>query len=159
MIVDEAILNECGEARQMVWFADVTIETRPMVISSYTVPEASGSFCQRGGRFGAHSSSESMAPVYYKKVAFISFFNAGIRALDVRDPYHPKEIGYFIPSITPATDQRCVKVEGQNRCRTAIQTNNVETDERGYIYAVDRANTGLHMLELTGTARAAADVQ
>jgi hypothetical protein len=23
MIVDEAILNECGEARQMVWFADV----------------------------------------------------------------------------------------------------------------------------------------
>src|SRR5262249_44835847 len=44
MIVDEAILNECGEARQMVWFADVTTETRPMMISSYTVPEASGSF-------------------------------------------------------------------------------------------------------------------
>ena len=63
LIVDEAILNECGEARQMVWLADVTIENRPMVISNYTVPEASGSFCQRGGRFGAHSSSESMAPV------------------------------------------------------------------------------------------------
>ncbi|MGY4467292.1 hypothetical protein ACVWWK_002974 [Bradyrhizobium sp. LB9.1b] len=45
MIVDEAILNECGEARQMVWFADVTTETRPMMISSYTVPEASGQFC------------------------------------------------------------------------------------------------------------------
>jgi len=35
----------------------------------------------------------------------------------------------------------------------AIQTNNVETDERGYIYIVDRANTGLHILELTGAAR------
>ena len=34
MIVDEAILNECNEPRQMVWFADVTTETRPMMISS-----------------------------------------------------------------------------------------------------------------------------
>ena len=42
MIVDEAIQNECREPRQMVWFADVTIENRPMMISSYTVPEASG---------------------------------------------------------------------------------------------------------------------
>jgi hypothetical protein len=159
MIVDEAILNECGEARQMVWFADVTIESRPMIISNYTVPEASGSFCERGGRFGAHSSNESMAPVYYRKIAFISFFNAGVRALDVRDPYHPREIGYFIPPITQATDQRCVRVEGRDRCRTAIQTNNVETDERGYIYAVDRANTGLHVLELTGEARSAAGLQ
>jgi hypothetical protein len=47
MIVDEAILNECGEPRQMVWFADVTVENRPMMISSYTVPEASGSHRSR----------------------------------------------------------------------------------------------------------------
>jgi len=33
-----------------------------------------------------------------------------------------------------------------------IQTNNVATDERGYIYIVDRANTGLHILQLTGEA-------
>ena len=108
MIVDEAILNECNEPRQMVWFADVTVENRPMMISSYTVPEASGNFCERGGRFGSHSSNESMAPVFYKKMAFIAFFNAGVRALDIRDPYHPVEVGYFIPSITAATDKRCV---------------------------------------------------
>jgi len=156
MIVDEEILNECAEPRQMVWFADVTVENRPMVISSYTAKESSGSFCERGGRFGSHSSNESMAPVYYKKLAFISFFNAGVRAIDVRDPYHPAEVGYFIPAITAATDKRCVKVDGKDRCKVAIQTNNVETDERGYIYIVDRANTGLHILELTGGARAIA---
>ncbi len=156
MIVDEAILNECNEPRQMVWFADVTVESRPMVVSSYTVREASGSFCERGGRFGAHSSNESMAPIYYKKLAFIAFFNAGVRALDIRDPYRPTEVGYFIPAINAATDKRCVTVDGKERCKTAIQTNNVETDERGYIYIVDRANTGLHILELTGDARAAA---
>jgi hypothetical protein len=127
-----------------------------MVVSSYTVPEGSGGFCDRGGRFGAHSSNESMAPVFYKKLAFISWFNAGVRALDIRDPYHPREVGYFIPSITEATDKRCVKVDDKERCRTAIQTNNVETDQRGYIYIVDRANTGLHILQLTGEARAIA---
>src|ERR1700739_4861171 len=156
MIVDEAILNECAEPRQMVWFADVTTETRPMMISSWTVPEASGNFCERGGRFGAHSSNESMAPVYYKKMAFIAFFNAGVRALDIRYPYHPKEVGYFIPAITDKTDKRCVTSDGKDRCKVAIQTNNVETDERGYIYIVDRANTGLHILQLTGAARSVA---
>ena len=86
-------------------------------------------------------------------MAFIAFFNAGVRALDVRDPYHPREVGYFIPAITAATDRRCVDAGGQPRCKTAIQTNNVETDERGYIYIVDRANTGMHILEVTGEAR------
>ncbi len=153
MIVDEAIANECNEPRQMVWFADISIESRPMMVSNYTAAEKAGGFCERGGRFGSHSANESMAPVFYKKMAFISFFNAGVRALDIRDPYSPKEVGYFIPSITAATDKRCVTVDGAPRCKTAIQTNNVETDARGYIYIVDRANTGLHILELTGPAR------
>ena len=159
MIVNESLVNECQEARQMVWFADTTVEAKPMMVSGITVDEASGKFCQRGGRFGAHSSNESMAPVFYKKLAFVTFFNAGVRMLDVRDPFRPKEAGYFIPAITEATDKRCVKVDGQDRCKTAIQSNNVETDDRGYIYVVDRANTGLHILEVTGEARAIAGLR
>jgi hypothetical protein len=155
MIVDEGLINECqpGEARQMIWFVDATVETKPMVVSSYSVPEASGKFCERGGRFGSHSSNESMAPVFFRKLAFVTWFNAGVRAIDIRDPYHPKEVGYFIPAITTATDKRCIKVNGQDVCKVAIQSNNVETDDRGYIYVVDRANTGLHILEVTGPAR------
>jgi hypothetical protein len=156
MIVNEQIRNECQEARQMVWFADVTLEKTPTMISTFVVPESMGRFCDRGGRFGAHSSNESMAGVYYKKVAMVTFFNAGVRAIDVRNPYQPKEIGYYIPAITEATDKRCIQIDGKERCKVAIQSNNVETDERGYIYVVDRANTGLHILELTGDARKAA---
>jgi hypothetical protein len=153
MIVDESLVNECGsaESRQMVWFVDATIEKYPMVVSNYT--PAAGNFCERGGRFGAHSSNESMAPVFYKKLVFVTFFNAGVRAIDVRNPYAPKEAGYFIPAITEATDKRCIKVNEQERCKIAIQSNNVETDDRGYIYVVDRANTGMHILEVTGEAR------
>jgi hypothetical protein len=161
MIVDESLVNECqeAEARQFVWFADITVENKPMVVSNFMVPEASGQFCKRGGRFGAHSSNESMAPVFYKKVAFVTYFNAGVRAIDVRDPYAPKEIGYFIPSITEFTDKRCIKVDGKDQCKVAIQSNNVETDDRGYVYVVDRANTGMHILELSGEARRIAGQQ
>ena len=153
MIVNEQILNECLEPRQMVYFMDVTVESRPMVVSNFNVPEASGNFCGRGGRFGSHSANESTAPVFHKKVAFFTWFNGGVRAVDIRDPYQPKEIGYFIPPITEATDKRCIKVDGKDRCKTAIQSNNLETDDRGYVYVVDRANTGMHVLELTGEAR------
>src|SRR5262249_8658133 len=110
----------------------------------------------RGGRFGSHSSNESIAPVFFRKLAFVTWFNAGVRAIDIRDPYHPKEVGYFIPAVTEATDKRCIKIDGKDVCKVAIQSNNVETDERGYVYVVDRAGTGLHILEVTGPARAIA---
>jgi len=156
-IVDESLVNECAEARQMLWIADITNEARPMGVASWTVPEASGNFCARGGRFGTHSSNENMTPIYYRRILFLAHFNAGVRALDIRDPYHPREVAYYIPAVTANTEPRCVKVDGVDRCKIAIQTNNVEVDDRGYIYAVDRANTGLHILSLTGEARAVAD--
>jgi len=155
MIVNETFREECGEARQMVWFVDTTIEKYPMVVSNWTVPEASGNFCTRGGRFGAHSSNEDMGAPYYQKLTFITFFNAGVRVLDVRNPYQPKEVAYFIPPISEATSQRCGVIAGKQRCSNAtIQSNNAETDDRGYIYVADRSSTGLHILELTGDARA-----
>jgi hypothetical protein len=163
VITDEAIQKACGEARQMVWFVDVTTETKPFGVATWTVPESSGDFCARGGRFGTHSSNESTAPVFHKRILFFAHFNAGVRALDVRDPFRPKEIAYFIPAMTPNTvvletpAGQAAAPSGGPATRRAIQTNNVEVDERGYIYIVDRANTGLHILELTGPARAIAD--
>ena len=153
-ITDEELANECGEAQQMVWFVDITTESRPFPVANFMVPDPGGNFCRRGGRFGTHASNENMTPIYYGKIMFFSHFNAGVRAVDIRDPFRPREIGYFIPAITNDTDPRCVSVDGRERCKTAIQTNNVEVDDRGYIYIVDRANTGMHILELTGNARA-----
>ena len=76
-----------------------------------------------------------------------------LRAVDVRDPFHPKEIGFYIPAVTEKTDKRCVGTGAAERCKVAIQTNNLEVDDRGYIYIVDRANTGMHILQVTGAAR------
>ena len=150
MAVGETTANECLENRQMVRVLDITTESKPFGIATWTVPESSGNFCDRGGRFGTHSSNENFTPIYYGRVLFIAHFNAGVRALDVRDPLQPREIGYYIPAVTEKTDKRCVGTGGEQRCKIAIQTNNVEVDDRGYIYIVDRANTGMQLLELTG---------
>src|SRR4030095_9521753 len=95
-VVSESLANECQEPRQMVRMVDITFESTPVGVSTWTVPEASGNFCSRGGRFGSHSSQESFTPIYYGRVLFVTFFNAGLRALDIRDPFNIKEIGYNI---------------------------------------------------------------
>ncbi len=156
-MVGETTPNECNESRQMARIFDITTESKPVGVSTWTVPEDSGNFCSAGGRFGTHSTNENLPPVYANRVVFVAHFNAGVRAVDVRDPYKPKEIGYYIPAISDRTDKRCVGEGASQICKVAIQTNNVDVDDRGYVYAVDRANTGMHIVELTGTARQAAD--
>jgi len=153
VVVNENNTTTCGEARQMVYIADVTDEKHPMGVAAYEPDERSGKFCDRGGRFGAHSSNESLAPAFYGRLMFFSWFNAGVRMLDVRDPYAPKEVGYFIPARNRNTDVRCDDEKLRRGCVPVIQINNVEVDERGYVYAVDRANSGLFILQVTGAAR------
>jgi len=157
VMTSESTQNECREYRHAVFFIDITDATKPTPVATCQVPESDGDFCQRGGRFGPHATNEPFTPVYYKRIVFISYFNAGVRALDIRDPFHPTEIAYYIPATTANTDRRCVTIDGEERCKVAIQTNNVEVDDRGYIYIVDRANTGMHILELTGDARSIAN--
>jgi hypothetical protein len=154
VVTSESTSNECQEFRHLTFMVDITTESKPYSVATFEVPEAMGNFCTRGGRFGPHATSESFASPYYGKLIFVSYFNAGVRAVDIRNPFNPKEVGYFIPAVTDSTDKRCITVDGSDRCKVAIQTNNVEYDERGYIYIVDRANTGVHILRLTGQAAA-----
>jgi hypothetical protein len=148
MIVNESLANECTEPRQRVFVVDVTDEKAPVGVGTFNVPEKPGNFCSRGGRFGSHSSNENQPPMYAGKTVFITWFNAGVRAVDISDPFHLREIGYYVPATTEKTDKRCVKTAAGERCKVAIQSNNVEVDDRGYVYVVDRADTGLHILEL-----------
>jgi len=142
VVTNEALSDGCGGPRQKVWIIDVTDEARPTVAASWALDDRIGDYCARPGRIGAHSSHESFTPIYYRRVMFIAHFNAGVRALDIRDPYRPREIAYFVPA-------------GGGR---AVTTNNVELDDRGYVYIVDRHGLGMHILELTGEARQAANL-
>ncbi len=159
VVVSEAVRDECDGPRHPLFLFDITEPERPFPISNFLVPEETGGFCQRGGRFGPHAVQESFAPIYHKKMLLVSYFNGGLRAVDVRDPFHPVESGYYIPATSERTKPICHEENGRQNCKTFIQTNNVEVDERGYIYAVDRAGTGMHIMELTGSAKAAAGME
>ncbi len=138
VLVSESFADRCQEdAHDMVFLVDITDPTVPFPVANYQVAESQGAFCTRGGRFGAHSINWSYHPRYYRRMIFVSYFNAGVRAVDIRDPFHPVEAGYYIPAPPPGG---------------TIQTNNVELDERGLIYLADRAGAGLHIVTLTGAA-------
>jgi len=154
-VTSEATANFCAnQVRHLTHTVDATEEGKPQSIGTFQVPAASGEFCDRGGRFGPHATNEEFGPPFYQKLVFVSEFNAGVRAVDVRDPYNPKQAAFFIPAMTAATDLRCGPFKGNpnNVCVQSIQTNNVATDDRGFIYIVDRADTGMHILRLTGKA-------
>jgi hypothetical protein len=153
-LASESIANQCQETRHVVSFVEITDPSRPYPVSTFQVRESSGNYCERGGRFGPHAPNWSFNPTFYRKLLFVAYFNAGVRAVDVRDPFFPREAGFYIPATNANTDLRCAR--GRS-CPRAIQTNNVELDDRGYLYLVDRANTGLHIVELTGEARAIVD--
>jgi hypothetical protein len=154
VLVNEAGGNRCSDPRQMAYLVDISTPSKPMPIANFHVPAASGDFCSRGGRFGSHSSNESFTSVFYGKLVFVAWFNAGVRAIDIREPFSPLEVGFFIPATTANTDPRpegC-RLGVDAVCDVVIQTNNVEVDGRGLVYIVDRANTGMHILRLTGRA-------
>jgi hypothetical protein len=145
----------------LAFMIDVTNEATPWPVSTFRVPENPGDYCGRGGRFGAHAVAESFYPPYYGKIAVFSWFNAGTRVFDIRDPFALQEIAYFIPAPNKNTMMFCPDgishPEGDPKitsaCERAIETNNVEIDDRGLIYSADRAGTGLDILRLTGYAK------
>ncbi|PYR43114.1 MAG: hypothetical protein DMF95_26620 [Acidobacteria bacterium] len=153
-----AAAREDRPAPHLAFLVDITSEVAPWNIATFRVPDAD--FCGKGGRFGAHASTESFYPPYYGKLAIFSWFNAGTRVFDMRDPFAVQEVAYFIPAPNKNTMAFCA--DGVSHpagdpkitpaCTKVIQTNNVELDDRGLIYSADRAGTGLHIIRLTGHA-------
>ncbi len=156
LVTSEEGGNECvGTEDHLAWLYDITNEANPSLLSTLSVPRNPGDFCNKGGRFGAHASTESFYQPYYGRLAIVSWFNAGVRVWDIRDPSNSVPVAYFIPAPNANTIQNCATLpSGVVDCKNAVQTNNVELDDRGLIYLADRAGTGMHIVRLTGQAKA-----
>jgi hypothetical protein len=132
------------EVRKAVFMLDVTAWNNPINVDTFRVPD--GDFLERGGRFGPHQYAESRDNKLYQlqennNLLYVAYFSAGLRILDLSDPYDMKEVGYYIPETTDKTIPRL---------KTVVQTNDVDLDYRGLAYITDRAGTGLHVIEYLG---------
>jgi len=154
--------GRCNEAPHWSFVVDVTVEnsmtsppgTRvehdpyhgPMVLSTLSVDERSGekyprgNYCGRGARFGVHSHEENFNNPLYGKLTAVAWFNGGVRIWDIREPQAPVEVAFYVPEANANTNP------------DGYMTNNVEIDNRGYIYVVDRNGAGLDILQLKGPA-------
>lgn len=108
---------------------DVTDPTKPKIIYTFEVDEKSQPYHGLDVRFGAHQLRETVDP---DCLLYVTWFAAGLRIIDIKDPAHPVERGYIIPK--PA--------EG----RSVPWTNDVAKDERGLIFFTDKV-AGLDVIE------------
>ena len=138
IVSDECVQDEGADWPKLVWVIDARNEANPVPIGTFPAPPYEA-FARRGGRFGAHNLHENLpGPASFRSDTIIvgTFFNAGVRVYDTRDPYRVEEIAYYVPGaprLSPAG---------------AVQLNDVYVDERRVVYTVDRFTGGLYVLEL-----------
>ena len=128
---DEATSERCVGESMYVRVIDVTEPSNPRVVSICPQPE--GDYCERGMRFGPHNLHENRPGTYCSEtIAFVTYFNAGLRVYDLSLPEAPTELAYWEPA-TPT---------GQE----APQINDLLVDDDLNIFVSDRITGGLYVL-------------
>jgi hypothetical protein len=146
---DRKILFASSEASQwgcdespMNWAAliDNKDPANPRLMSLFPTPRPPKDapykdFCDKGGRFGPHNTvMEQHNPDVHRQTnrMYVTWFNAGLRAFDVSDPYLPTEIGWFLPP-----ERADAKKQAGPHAAPTNWMEDVTEDSRGYIYADD----------------------
>ncbi|MFN8637382.1 MAG: hypothetical protein U0893_26320 [Chloroflexota bacterium] len=140
VVADEATGDEGTDWPKLLWMVDAREETNPIIISTMPNPDDFDELHRVGGRIGAHNVHENdpqPGSAKLQNTVVAAWFSAGLRIYDIRNPFRPEEIAAFLPE-TPA---------GQRGCRIS----DCFVDDRGIVYAADRARGGVYVLEYTGS--------
>jgi hypothetical protein len=156
-VTSEDTTNDClGQPWKNPFLLDITDDRAPWPIAALDVGQFPGNFCAKGSRFGVHELNRQIYPPYYGRLVIAAMFNAGLQVWDIRDPYRPRRVAYFIQAPNKNTKESCGTYRGNTHyCKKATFSDLGEVDDRGYIYNFDRAGSGLTILKLTGAALAA----
>jgi hypothetical protein len=146
LINDEAIRENGDENLNLAGIVGLGDERLPRMLSLFPLPEPPAeapfkNFYEKGGRFGPHNQHHPNHQACLEDrddIAYLTYFNAGLRVYDIRDPRQPKEFGYFVPA-----DPK-VRI-GTKPSQLVAQSEDVLVDRRGCIYLSDK-NHGIHIL-------------
>jgi hypothetical protein len=138
IITDECVKDNGEDWPKLTWVVNAKDERNLVPIATMPLPDPE-IWSKRGGRYGSHNMHENYpGPCSFRSENLIvaTFFNGGLRAFDISNPYQPREAAYFVPGAPKLAPSG------------AIQINDVWVDERGLVYAVDRFVGGLYILEM-----------
>jgi len=146
----EASFERCQDALNYAGLVDNKNPAAPRLISLFPLPAPPPgapykNFCEKGGRFGPHNTNQEIHLPDVEKpgdLIYLTYFNAGLRIFDIKDPVMPVETGWFIPP-NPTKNAGPLPKDVVN------QTEDVLVDTRGYIYITDK-NWGLWIARYTG---------
>ena len=138
---EEANQDKCADWPKRIWTVDLSNETKPRRIAVFPSPANFDDLCKRGARFGAHNIHLNRPSPYSRTLTqtVVGHVLQRRRArVLIADPKKPAEIGYLVPMAPPGSKAG------------TIQINDVYVDEKGMIYANDRATGGLYIMAFTG---------
>ena len=147
----EASNERCNEGLNFATLVDIKDITKPRLMSVFPLPqpppgEPYKNFCEKGGRFGPHNVNQEIHLPDVEKpgdLIYLTYFNAGLRVFDIKDPVSPRETGWFIPPPP-------LKRYGPQPPNDLVQqSEDVLVDTRGYVYLDDK-HWGLFVLKYTG---------
>ncbi len=125
---DEHITDAHTDPSPFFWVVDISDESKLIPVANHIVPESAVK--NTTGRFGSHQPQEQLYPG--DNVIHVTWFSGGLRAIDISDPYLPREIGHFVPDPGPGAK--------------SAQSNDVYVRPDGLVFVIDRIN-GLDILE------------
>jgi hypothetical protein len=143
VLADEATAADCANGLAYTWLIDVRDPANPVSIATLPTP-AEQDFCKKGAKFGPHNLHENRpGSLQTEDLVFATYHNAGLRIYDMREPYQPRQVGYFVP---PPPE---IIVDQRPNPAKVIQSCDVYVDTNGVMYMTD-TNAGLYILQYEG---------
>jgi hypothetical protein len=143
VVLDEAVLDHQEDGLKLTWLFDIRAPENPVSIATFPTP-AEADYKAKGAHFGPHNIHENRpGSLVSSELIFATYQNAGVRVFDIRDQYHPVEVG----ALVPPAPRRLVDHRPNRAC--VIQSTDVFVDRDGIVYCTDY-NAGLYIMEYHG---------
>jgi hypothetical protein len=120
VVADEDVAKLKPAPPAFTWIYDITDERAPIPIGTFQVEGVHGDGAPQTPMTGCHQPSERFTGT----VIPFAWFAQGLRLVDIADPFHPREVGHYLPDPPQGFDR--------------VSSNDVTIDARGLVYLVDR---------------------
>lgn len=140
VIDDEASADISVEPVKHTWIFDIRVPENPVSIATVPVP-SDQDYVAKGGQFGPHNLWENRpGGLVTSDYVFATYQSAGLRIFDIRNPFRPEEVAYFVPPPPKGW------FDPRGDIKRVLHSVDVWVERDGLMYLTDY-NAGLYILQ------------